>query len=199
MIKLVLFDLGKVILDFNHHLISERLAKASGVPVAKAHRIIFKTPAEITFEKGGMAPRAFFTLLKKKLDLRLSYTAFLPLWNDIFCPKPGMAALVSRLAGTRRLAMLSNINKPHFDYVKKKFPVIRGFDLYFLSFDLGLRKPDRKIYRAVLKRARVRPEEVVYFDDIPAFVRAARGLGIKAFLMKDSKHCRAELKRLGVL
>lgn len=199
MIKLVLFDLGKVLLDFDHYLISERLAVLSGVKQAKAHRIIFKTSEEIAFEKGKMPPRAFYAHLKKRLGFKTGYREFLPLWNDIFWDKPGMPALVSRLRGRLKLAMLSNTNRLHFEYVRKKFPVTRGFDMYFLSFRLGLRKPDPKIYRAVLKRAGVKPEETVYFDDIPAFAGAARSLGIKAFVMKDARRCAEELKRLGAL
>ena len=198
--KLVLFDLGKVILDFEHHWISERLAKISGLPVNTVHTAIFKTPDEIALEKGRITPKVFFTKLKDKLKLKLSYQEFVPLWNDIFWPKPGMSALVAELRRKRRpLAMLSNTNKLHFDFVKNKYPVIRNFDRYFLSYKLCLRKPDKKLYESVMKRTGFKPREIVYFDDVPGFVRAASKIGYKAHLMESSQKCRKILKGYGLI
>lgn len=196
MIRYILFDLGKVILNFNHYRISERLTKYSAFPKAKIHRVIFKTPKEIAFEKGKLSPKVFYSFIKNSLKLKLTYSEFLPLWNDIFWPKPGMAALTAKLGKKYPLGMLSNTNKLHFDYVKKKYPVISRFDDYYLSYKLGLRKPDSKIYKAVLKRTGLKPEEIVYFDDIPEYVRAAKKLGINAFVMKTAAECGKIIRKL---
>lgn len=199
-IKLVLFDMGKVILDFDHHKISVRLAKISGLPLNVVHAAVFKTREEIAFEKGFMSPKAFFARLKRKLRLKLSYKRFIPLWNDIFRPMPGMGALVTELRKKRRpLAMLSNTNKLHFDYVKSKYPVIGKFDRYFLSYKLGLRKPDKRIYAAVLKLTGLEPREIIYFDDVPDFVRAASKMGYNAHLMESSEKCGKALKGYGLI
>ena len=95
--------------------------------------------------------------------------------------------------------MLSNTNKLHFDYVKRKYPVINKFGSYFLSYKLHSRKPDKKIYAGVLKGTGLKPREIIYFDDMPEFVRAASKMGFNAFVMKSSDGCRKVLRGYGLL
>lgn len=194
MIKYILFDLGKVIVDFDHFAIAERLAKTTDKPQDMIRRVIFKSPKEFAFEKGKISPRGFYVYLKDKLSLKLSYEKFVPLWSDIFWPKPGMEPLVKTLSGKYGIGLLSNTNKLHFSHIVRKFRAMDHFDDFFLSYKLGFRKPDKRIYRAVLKKTGLKPGEIVYFDDVPEFVETAKKLGFNAFVMKDAAKFKKDIR-----
>ena len=74
----------------------------------------------------------------------------------------------------------------------------RLFDHYALSYTLGFRKPDPRIYRAALAMAESLPEEALYFDDIPEYVQAAAGLGMRALHFENRSRLLREMKAAGL-
>ena len=81
--------------------------------------------------------------------------------------------------------MLSNINILHYEYLKKSFPVFDVFHKLFLSYELGLAKPDKLIYQKVISILGVSAEEIFYCDDRPELIESACSLGIRGFVFRD--------------
>jgi epoxide hydrolase-like predicted phosphatase len=73
------------------------------------------------------------------------------------------------------------------------------FDVVLDSSEVGVRKPDPRIYLATCERLGKEPSEVAFVDDLPRNVDAAAALGLHPILFTDRESCRAELTRLGVL
>jgi putative hydrolase of the HAD superfamily len=92
--------------------------------------------------------------------------------------------LIADLAGDYRLACLSNLNPLHWERCVE-LGVDQLFADRFLSFELGLRKPQPESYAAVIDRLGVAPGEVMFFDDVAANVDAARAAGMGATLVDD--------------
>lgn len=69
----------------------------------------------------------------------------------------------------------------------------------FLSFELGLRKPDRAIYERVLAESGVKPERIIYVDDIPAYTRAAADLKIQVVTFESAAQLERALRERGVI
>ena len=63
---------------------------------------------------------------------------------------------------------------------------------------MGHRKPDREIYEKVLKRIKMKPQETVFIDDVPKFVRGAKRVGMRAIRFRNKKQLVRDLKKLGV-
>ena len=94
--------------------------------------------------------------------------------------------------------MLSNINILHYEYLRKNFPVFGVFDKIFLSFQMGLIKPNKEIYNLVIRDLGVNPEEIFYTDDRPELVQSAKSLGIRGCVFTNFDHLMSALSENGI-
>jgi len=181
-ITVVLFDLGRVLVDFDHKRAAERISCFCAKTPLQIYNIFFESQVTAAFEAGKITPEKFYFEVKNMLDLKLSYESFVPIWNDIFFLSPknrSVFKLVNSLRLCYKTALLSNINILHYEYLQKNFPVFGVFDKIFLSFELGLIKPDKEIFNRVIQELKVSPQEIFYTDDRPELVESAKSLGIR--------------------
>lgn len=201
-VKFIIFDLGKVLIDFDHKIAAKRAALFCDKPPEEIFDYFFNCRSTVLFEEGKISPSEFFQKMKKALNLRLAYKEFLPIWNEIFFfteKNRAVYNLSKELRNHYKVALLSNINTLHFDYCKKNFPIFDVFHNLFLSFKLKLTKPDPLIYKKVLKILKALPEEVFYTDDRPELIEESRRLGIKGFVFNDPEKLKKDLRDYGVI
>ena len=109
---------------------------------------------------------------------------------------PKMEALVAKLRSMRyKMALLTNNAREWFDC----FPDsdrLDGFELILTSYDLGVKKPDPKIYQALLDLTKVQANECVFLDDYERNVEGARKLGIHSILFKSYEQALGELEEI---
>jgi len=82
------------------------------------------------------------------------------------------------------------------ELIKEKY--MKKFDTVVVSCDVGLRKPNPKIYRLLLKKMKLKPGEVVFIDNREWNLVPARKIGMKVVLFKDNKQTIRDLKKIGV-
>jgi HAD superfamily hydrolase (TIGR01509 family) len=87
----------------------------------------------------------------------------------------------------------------HFGIAKERYPLLRHFDGYVLSYEVGSLKPAPEIYREAIARAGCRPEECFFTDDLLANVEAARQEGMEAVQFQSFDQLQAELAARGIL
>jgi glucose-1-phosphatase len=179
--ELIIFDLGRVLVDFDFRLVIKRLKRFTAFSEKEIRRYFMKTPLWGAFERGEVEPNDFFMQLSKELKLKnLTFKEFAPLWNSIFTEKHDTVSILARLRGRYRIALLSNVNIMHWEHLHETHDFIQWFDHPVASFEVGKRKPDPDIYRATLHIAGVLPPKAVFIDDVESHVLAARSLGIRA-------------------
>jgi putative hydrolase of the HAD superfamily len=201
MIKAVIFDLGNVLINFNHHLAARKIASLCAKAEEEIFKFFFDSPLTGLFEEGRIQPQEFFSEVKKALGLNIDYETFLSVWNEIFFltdTNRAVYVLAKQLSKDYKLALLSNINSLHFDYLKYKFPVFDPFHKLLFSFEMKLKKPDAKIYKQALSLLAVAPEEAFYTDDRPELVESARQLGIQGFVFKGIPQLKRDLMHVGI-
>lgn len=103
-----------------------------------------------------------------------------------------------------RIISINNEGKELNDYRVKKFKLHDCFDAFVSSCEVGIRKPDPKIFKLAMGIAQALPQQCVYFDDRKMFALAAGKLGIRAFqhtsfettrkILEDLKKEKFELK-----
>jgi putative hydrolase of the HAD superfamily len=200
-IKAIIFDLGNVLIDFDHRIAARKISKFTDKTGEEIYALFFDSGLTGLFEEGKIAPRKFFSQVKEMLNLRLDYDEFVPIWDEIFFLSEKnieVYHLACRLRGRYKTALLSNINILHLEYIKKKFTVFDPFQHIVTSCEVGVRKPHPLIYQKTLKALGVPAGSVFYTDDRTELIEGARALGIKGFTFNGVKQLEADFLRAGV-
>jgi epoxide hydrolase-like predicted phosphatase len=199
MIRCVISDLGKVILFFDNDIFFKKIAEYS--PFSK-EEIAALTSAHFKlveyFDKGKMTPEEFYRRVTKTFKAKIDYENFYSIYNEVFSPNPPVLELMKKLKRNYRMLLLSNTDVMRFGFIKKKFPEILIFDEYILSYEVGLMKPDLRIYQKALKKAGAEARECVFIDDINKNVEAAIKLGIHGIQMQPETDLEAVLQDMGL-
>ncbi len=198
----IILDLGKVLVDFDHTIAARRIGPYAGKTPQEIFSLFFSSDLTGRFEAGKIGPEEFFAQVRQLLSLDMEYEAFLPIWNEIFFLSDHnrqVYALAQRLRGRYPLALLSNVNILHFQYLRQHFPVFDVFDHLLTSYEMGAVKPDPVLYLRAVEILRCAPPEVFYADDRPELVERAAALGIRAFVYAGPQRLREDLVSCGVL
>lgn len=96
--------------------------------------------------------------------------------------------LVDRVRGLRDkdlyTALVTNNVKEFSPAWRKLLPVEELFDVVIDSSEVGIRKPDPRIFHLALERLGVAPDEALFLDDYPNNVHAAEALGMRGVLVE---------------
>jgi putative hydrolase of the HAD superfamily len=198
-IEVIFFDLGNVILPFNHYQIAEKLSPVVGKKEFQDPRKIFsyifdlKDGAINSFDAGKLSAKEFFQSLKKSLELSVSFEDFVPIWNQIFVEDREVSEIIRSLKGRWRLGLLSNTDPLHFDYIVSTFPIVSALEKWVLSYEVGFKKPDAHIFQKAIEWASVEPEKILFIDDTKGHVETAVSLGMQGIHFRSGEQLREEL------
>ena len=199
MIRTVIFDLGKVIIPFDFKRGYDRMAPLCGLPAAEIPGRIGSCDLVSRFESGQIEPEPFVEQLSTLIGMKADHELFRDIWSSIFYPDTLIPdEFVEALHRRYRLVLLSNTNAIHFPMVRENYPLLRHFDSYVLSYEVGALKPSPKIYQAAIREAQCKPEECFFTDDIEAYVEAAREEGIDAVQFQNYEQIQQALRERGV-
>jgi len=130
----------------------------------------------------------------KKIDIMQAKK----LWREYQKPIENMLYLLGRLKQHYRLAALATISREWLDYKREKHNLDSYFEVTVSSGYSGLAKPDPNIYRMVLEKLNVKPEECLFIDDSRRTLPPAEKLGMKTMLFSGQSDLEKNLKELGI-
>jgi putative hydrolase of the HAD superfamily len=201
LIKAVVFDLGNVLIDFDHTIAAKRISKFCDKTPEQIFDLFFDSEITAQFEEGKISPHDFYLKVKDMLNMRLSYDSFVPIWNEIFflsAKNRDVYSTIERLRVNYSTTLVTNINVLHHQYLKNYFPVFDVFTSIFTSYEVGAAKPKPLIYKKILETLDILPEEAFYTDDRIDLIESARGLGFNAFVFKGTKQLNIDLRDAGI-
>ena len=181
-VDVLLFDLGRVVLDISLDSVMANWAQHAGCgPADLAGRFVVDDSFK-HHEIGRIDDAAFFAGLRQSLGIGLTDAQFLEGWNTIFTGEmPGIAPLLARAAQRLPLYAFSNTNPAHVAHFSQAYAgVLSHFREIFLSSSIGLRKPDAEAYDHVIKAIGVPASRILFFDDSAANIEGARARGLCA-------------------
>ena len=197
--KAIIFDLGKVVINFDFKRGYRALEEFCPYAAAEIPRRIGQTDLVDRFETGRVEPRDFVEQFSRTLDLNLDYDRFCEIWSCIFTETLIPESLLEALAARYRLLLLSNTNALHFAVLRKRYPnLLRHFHDLILSYEVLAMKPQPEIYLEALRRAECLPGECFYTDDIAVYVDAARQMGIDAVQFESREQIEREMRDRGI-
>ena len=100
-------------------------------------------------------------------------------------------------AGYRIFAITDNVNEA-VAYQKSTYDFWDMIEAAAISSEVGVLKPDERMYLHLLEKASLAPEECLFFDDVAANVEGAKIVGMNARLFTDAAEARSDLASLGV-
>lgn len=187
-IRNIIFDLGDVILNIDVPIASKSFADLSGREQGEILTIFKESEIFRQFETGAMDEPAFRNYVREILNFPdLSDEAIDTAWNSLLLDlPPERVELLKKLAAEYRIFLLSNTSSIHITQVNKILEASTGvekledlFETVFLSYEMGLMKPDTRIYEKVLDKAGLKAEETLFLDDNADNIRGAAQLGIQ--------------------
>jgi HAD superfamily hydrolase (TIGR01509 family) len=198
--QVVVFDLGKVLLDFDYGLAAPRIAARGNVKPEAVKRLVNQSPLLFRYETGLMTTQEFFKEVCSATEYQGDFKEFAEMFGDIFTPITPMIELHSALR-QRGIPtyIFSNTNELQIGHIRRNFPFIRNFDGYILSFEHGTMKPDAKIYEVVEHETKRRGGEILYVDDRPENVAAGAVRGWQVILQETPEKTRAAFEKTGLL
>ena len=174
----VIFDLGKVLLDFDFAIAAKELARYSPQEEEQILESINQSPLLHTFERGDWSEAQFFEKLSVECRLEASLEELKKGFAEIFTPVPSMVGFMESLKERGIPVMVfSNTNVTAVDYIRAAFPFFERFDAYCLSYEHGCMKPDTTLYDVAQLMTRCRPGNPLFLDDRAENVHAARQMG----------------------
>ena len=195
---IVVFDLGGVLVSVDFMRACRRLEAAGGAPAADIREAIVNGADKLAFDSGRLSAQQFAARVCAAVGAQLSYAEFAEIWCDIFAEQGEVTELLDQISAKADLVLLSNTDPLHFQFVRSRFDFLEKFSRMLLSYEVGYAKPARQIFERALGSAD-RRTRLIYFDDVPEFVAAARACGLPAEQFVDAAKLRRDLQAFGVL
>lgn len=179
MIKTLIFDFGDVFINLDKPATAREMAKHNIKSFGDA---IIATNEQL--EQGFITSQEFQDAYTKVFPHIEGYNVITS-WNAILLDFPTYRLdFIKDLASKNmyKLILLSNTNEIHIDWIKERLSFYEEFkncfDVFYLSHEIGLRKPNADIYEFVLRENNLKPEECLFIDDTKANTDTAEKLGI---------------------
>ncbi len=191
----VVFDLGKVLVDFDYAIGAQKIAARSAKKFPNMDRFLGSSEILVRFESGQLTRRQFFGEIVGATGFTGELDEFVADFADIFVPVPPMIKLH---AGLRQCGLqtyiFSNTNDIAIEHIQRNFPFFKNFDGYVYSYQVGAMKPDPKIYGAMEKLCGRRGGEIIYLDDRPENITAGAARGWRVILHESPEKTRMLLE-----
>ena len=198
-IRVILFDMGGVLIRLRGHRVLLDHLPANMSENALLTQWLH-SDAVRAFESGRISLPDFCRAIIPDMGLNMSEAAFLEVFERFLdAPYEGTAEMLPLLAQRYTTGVLSNTSEPHWTRACVMLPELAAVAHVFLSCRMGMLKPDAAIFSEVLDQLGVASGEVLYFDDHPANVAAARMLGIQAVQVDGFGEAMEALAALGIL
>jgi glucose-1-phosphatase len=184
--KAVLFDLGNVLIPYDHRQTLASVAHLCNGDLEVLHRLFHE--AGRAFGMGHMTPPEF-------CDLVRTHTGALQLTDEAIAAaacaglRRDEAALAFAVALQARpglhVGVISNTNAMHVAWLDEHIPELRLLELVIFSNEVALLKPDPAVYALALELLEVEPSQAIFVDDLAENVAAAEAMGLVGLVHVD--------------
>jgi len=162
----VVFDLGKVLLDFDYGRVARKMLGHSHLSLDQIIQGLNQSPLLFRYETGLMTTAEFFEEVRRLSGFRQGLEEFEQMFGDIFSPIDPMIALNRELrARGVPTYIFSNTNEMAVRHIRSAYPFFAEFTDYIFSYEHRSMKPDAKLYEVVERRTGKRGGELLYIDD----------------------------------
>jgi putative hydrolase of the HAD superfamily len=202
MIDAFIFDLGNVLYAFDMDIAADYL-KRQGIKLSLLTQLRLKNLLT-NYELGKISSSELYEVVKKETGLKMDFDSFRFAFSNIFRENPDTVPLARRLLKQYPLYILSNTNPVHVEFLSERYPIMSEASGHVYSYEVGVAKPDPRIFEIVIGRFALNPPTTLYIDDIKENTDVAASLKFQTlhYPVKDGKPhlcLQDELTKLGVV
>ncbi len=178
--KTCLFDIGKVLLDFDFESsLLKLIPEAVPNPAERIQQIMVQKDS---LETGFLDPNSFADWSLRILESNATREQFYHAWRNIFTINISMWNCVRKLTHDgHRLILISNINAIHCPWIFETYPEFSLFENRVLSFEVGALKPTPSIYEYAINTYQLNPATTLYIDDQALNIAIGRAMGLQCW------------------
>jgi epoxide hydrolase-like predicted phosphatase len=195
-VRAIFFDFGGVIMRTEHQSPRQHLAERLNMEYDDLVRLVFDSETSRKASIGMQTVDAHWAAVMKKLNLPLSESQSIRtefFGGDVL--DRGLIQLMRDLRAKYKIGLISNAWNDLRDYIiKHKFADV--FDTMIISAEVGMVKPDAKIFQLALDQLQVRAKEAMFVDDFKVNIEGCEKVGMKGLLFKDPERDIQKLKAL---
>lgn len=189
MIKTLIFDFGDVFINLDKQGAMQNALNLFDLETFEEDMIAIN----IQYEIGKISTSEFIAFYTSKFP-KLNQSDIINAWNYIIKDFPKYRLdFIKNLAQNYnyKLILLSNTNDMHIDFIKSEVNFYeefkRCFNVFYLSQEIHLRKPNRDIFEFVLQENRLNPSECLFIDDTKENTDTAASMGIHVWNIDETK------------
>lgn len=198
-LKNIIFDLGNTLVYFDYCYFYDGVARLEKRTNAGKLKKYFKdNKVDIKIGCNRQDIKQLFKEMKKKFNLKIGYSDFHYLYCDIFWENTQMKNFIENklLDSKYKLFMLSNVDSSHINYIDHNFPYVKHIKKRVLSYKVRTVKPSKKIFKHILEKHRLNPDETVFIDDLKTNIVAAKSHGLNTIHYTSHKRFLREFNKL---
>ena len=193
--KIVILDLGGVVLDINVNLSFGALVALGLDARMLTEENCLVNETILKFDRGDISADEFYSYIESWLpeQVRLLPAEELreriaDIWNMMLgsYAQAKIGRIMELRRQGKRVVLLSNTNEGHWDEIERRLYYAAGchmdelFDELYLSYRMRMRKPEPEIFQELLRCEGAEPQDCIFFDDSQENCDAARSVGIDA-------------------
>jgi len=195
-IRAVFFDYGGVIVRTEFQAPRQHLAERLGMEYEDIDKIVFESPSSVRASLGEISDKEHWAEVIKRL--RRPASEMKAIREEFFAGDVVDREIVELLRSLRphyHVGLISNAWPDLRDYItRKKFA--DAFDQMVISGEVGVMKPEARIYQIALEQAGVSPHEAVFVDDFYENIEGCQAVGMHGIHFRDPQTAMSELQKL---
>ena len=176
----VYFDLGNVLLYFDHNLAARKMAKVAGICVEQMRSVVFDGTLQEEFETGSIGGAQFVARISNAVGKKLDADDMLQAAADMFIPNAHIIPVLEKIRDLSiPMGLLSNTCEAHWHWIDELgYPQVRGwFTPVILSYEVKSMKPNEHIYKEAERHSGHEGARIYFTDDRLENVEAAKKIG----------------------
>jgi putative hydrolase of the HAD superfamily len=199
MIKNIIFDAGRVLVtDVPLEKIAEELSHKSSKSQVELHSYLYPNEHWTKLTLGQITEDEYWEQFLKASKVNLKKDQLKEKVRVALHPIADNVKLIPRLKDEYKLAILSNHTKEWSLFMMREFDFFKHFHQIIFSCDVGLRKPDPRIYRLALEKLDSEPGECLFVDDKKRNTDGAEEIGMKSITLEETLNLGEKLLQAGI-
>jgi len=195
MIKGVVFDIGGVLFTNGTAEAIKKISKRFGIDEQKVREILMGELGE-RYRRGEITREEFWESARRLWGDSVDVEEASKIWHECYKPRKDVFELLEELKRSGyRLFFLSDSTEERNEFLERKYGFLRYFEDGVFSHEVGMKKPERRIYELLIRKTNMKASELVFIDDRKEFLEPARKLGMKTIHFRDGRELRERLKK----